>query len=492
VFEQLWKTFRTLTLIIGVFLGFFAIVEILHAYEILTNIHFILGYAFLIVIVCLVGYLFVYVALGIYSRPTVLIPPLFADTNTASLPQTKHYCEYLLNYIKRLEENENLSSDVRQRCHEGRIQLIQASKASRRRETLVDAIEVAEKEIILRAMGSLDEKAEREIRNCVRDVMLGVMLSPHRSADLLIVIYKNAVMVMRIVRIYNSRPRVREQILILRDILRVVATVNILNLGEKILETMATRIPFLGGFVDEMAQGAGAGILTSAAGHTARFRCKAYRGWKYENAVEGLKANIKNFVKDVNGIMWDLLPEIRGRIYAKVPTNVVDLPDFWKNVTEGISSSIDTVGNVVENFVRVPTHVTDGGVVEVGRQVWDRSLNLGKTAGEGLMSTTKDVVEGGRKVLDRSLELGKTAGEGIKSATQNFVEGGNEVLDRGFELGKTAEEGIKSVTENASEKLDSLITNIHSASRWNGPWKNIEKEKQVKNQKRNTTKETKP
>jgi hypothetical protein len=492
VFKQLWKTFCTLTLIIGVFLGFFAIVEILHAYEILANIHPILSYAFLLVLVCIVGYLFAYVALGIYSRPPVLVPPLIANTKTASLPQTKLYCKYLLNYIKRLAENENLPSEARQRCNEGQLRLIQASKSSTSRKTLVDALQKAEKEIIFSAMGSLDAKAEREIRNCVRDVMMGVMLSPYRAADLFVVIYKNAAMVVRIMRIYNSRPRVREQILIFRDTVRVVATVNFLNLGEKILETMAARMPFLGGFVDEMAQGVGAGILTSATGHAALSRCRAYRGWKHEDAVEGLQANIRNFVGDVKGLFGDLLLEMRSRIRTRVPTSEMDRPDFWESVTGGISSSIDAVGDTVESFVRLPSRATIGAVVEVGKQVFDRSLDLGKTAGKGIKSATQDVVEGGMKVLDHSFDLGKTAGEGFMSTTKDVAEGGREVLDRSLELGKTAGEGFVSATEAASEKLDSLITNIHSGSGWIGRQKKIEKEKQVKNQKRNAKGETKP
>jgi len=62
VFERSWKTLRTLTLIIGVSFAFFAFIEILHTYEVLSNFHPILGYVFLLVLLCLFGYLFVYLA----------------------------------------------------------------------------------------------------------------------------------------------------------------------------------------------------------------------------------------------------------------------------------------------------------------------------------------------------------------------------------------------------------------------------------------------
>lgn len=408
MFERSWKTLRTLTLIIGVSFTFFAFIEILHTYEVLANFHPILGYVFLLVLLCLFGYLFVYLALVIYSRPPVLVPPILSNTRTASFPQTKQYSRYLVNYIKRLEKNGNLSSEEQQRCNEGQLQLIQASKTAKSRQELVDALEKAEEEVVLRVMESLDAQAEREIRNCVRDIMLGVTLSPYRAADLLIVLYKNATMVMRIVRIYNSRPRISEQIFIFRDTMRVVAAVNFLNFGEKVLETMTTKLPFLGGFVDEMAQGVGAGIFTSATGHATLFRCRAYRGWNHHDAVEGLHGSFGGFVRDFKGIVWDLLPDVRARINARAPSQEVEQPGFWEKVTGGISSSIDVVAEVGEGFVKVPTRVAAGGVVKRGRRVWARSLELIKTAGEEVKSTT----------INARRKLGSMIGTKVRSGSK--------------------------------------------------------------------------
>ncbi len=386
--QQSLKTLRALALIIGVFLAFFAFIEILHAYEVLARVHPVLGVAFLLALFCFVGYLFVYSAFVIYSRPRVLASPPDFDAKTASLHQARLYCKYLLSYMNRLSENENLSSEEVQQCNEGQIQLTQVSKASRSGEALIHALEKSEDEVILKVMENLDAKAEREIRNSVRDITLGVTLSPYRAVDLLIVLYKNVTMVIRIVKIYNSRPHLREQILIFRDTMRVVATVNFLNFGEKILETMTTKVPFLGGFVDEMAQGVGAGILTSATGHAALSRCRAYRPWNHYEAVERLHGKIGDFVRDCKGIVWDLLPDVRARITARAPSVEVEQPGFWEKVTGGISSSMDLLAEVGEGFVKVPTRVAAEGVVKGGRRIWARSLQLSKTAGGGVKSTT--------------------------------------------------------------------------------------------------------
>ena len=395
MFERSWKTLRTLALAIGVAFTFFAIIEILHAYEILTRIHPIVGYAFLLLLVCSVGYFIVYLALAIYSRPVVLVPPPFTDEGTASLHQTRLYCKYLYDYMNRLSENENLTSDDVQNCNLGQIQLDQALTVTKSNEDLINALEKTESEIILKVLESLDAKAEKEIRNSVRDIMLAVTLSPYRAADLLIVLYKNATMVMRIVKIYNSRPLFREQILIFRDTMRVVAAVNFLNFGEKILETMGTKLPILGSFVDELAQGIGAGIFTSATGHAALYRCRAHRAWNHYEIVEGLHGRFGDFVRDFKGIVWDVLPDVRARINARAPSQEVEKPGFWEKVTGGISSSMDVVAEVGEGFVKMPTRVVAEGVVKRGRRVWTGGLKLSKAAGAGVKSTT---MSAGRKL----------------------------------------------------------------------------------------------
>ena len=80
----------------------------------------------------------------------------------------------------------------------------------------------------------------------MRDVMLAVTLSPYKSADLLVVVYRNFVMVGRIIRIYNARPSVAGQMRVFSDIFSVVATVNYLNMGRNLIEALASHVPGIG------------------------------------------------------------------------------------------------------------------------------------------------------------------------------------------------------------------------------------------------------
>ncbi len=79
------------------------------------------------------------------------------------------------------------------------------------REILKTAIE----EAIKLGPAKLKEHGEREVRRCVRDVMLTVTFSLYRGADLFIVLYRNCAMVVRLINIFALRPRWNELIRIL-------------------------------------------------------------------------------------------------------------------------------------------------------------------------------------------------------------------------------------------------------------------------------------
>ena len=104
--------------------------------------------------------------------------------------------------------------------------------------------------------------------------MIAVVLGPFRSADLLVVLYRNGQMILRLAQLYQTRPAPVEQLRIVRDVLAVVATVNLLNFTEKFVEQLFERVPVLGQLAGDVTQGVGAGLLTSATGHAAMNRAR--------------------------------------------------------------------------------------------------------------------------------------------------------------------------------------------------------------------------
>ena len=88
---------------------------------------------------------------------------------------------------------------------------------------------------------------------------------------------------------------------------------NFLNFGNKLLEGILGGVPMVGRFADDVAQGIGAGFLTSAVGHAAMERCESFHGWERTAAVATLSADSRRFLEDVRDIfLKDVYPSMRG------------------------------------------------------------------------------------------------------------------------------------------------------------------------------------
>ena len=270
--KYLWRMARFAAVVVGVALSFFAVLEVLRAYQTLAAVHAWLGGAFLFVLLAALVGSAVYFYLLLASKPKILSPPRIKNRDDASERELRRYCLYLVRYLERLEQNPLLSREERTMAYREREDLVRVAAAEPSHNALLVAIRRAEREAMDPLIAFLDEHAEGELRACVRDVMLGVALLPYRSADLFIVIFRNAGMIARITRIYHGRPLLGDLLLIFWDTLKVVATVNFLNLSGKLLESFGTSVPVFGKMADAAAQGLGAGYFTSVAGHGAMWR----------------------------------------------------------------------------------------------------------------------------------------------------------------------------------------------------------------------------
>lgn len=384
VLRTWWKIIRLVTITVGLLLSFFAVIEIIRAYQTLNDLHPVAGYVFLGVLFCGTVLIVGYVAVTLASRPAVLIPPPISDTNSATNRELRRYGRYLTKYMNRISDNAALSTEDKDKVREGVMELALALEAGDNKEAFLTAIEKAEEQVTKPILEKLNEEANRQIRDCVRDVMIGVTVSPYKAADLIIVLYRNLVMVMRIVRIYNSRPRFRQQLQILGDTIKVVATVNYINVGKSLLEGLGSRLPVIGQYTDDIAQGMGAGFMTSVAGHAAMDRCRAFKGWNEQEAKHNLRNRVSDFYADVRDIFWkDILPEIT-KLVGNVP----------KEALEKIRFALDRTGNAIASFVKVPVRtVTSAGKTAKGSSpTGDKTKNTGPAMFRGVKSAVKKSV----------------------------------------------------------------------------------------------------
>lgn len=350
-----WKTIRFVAVTIGSLFSFFAVIEVIRAYETLAGLHPAAGYVFLGLLGAAGTGLAAYVIAYLASRPAVLVPPEIRDPEHVTEAELHRYGRYLVRYLVRLSANPTLSASDRDAANEATSRLRSALFAGGARDALLAAVQESECRIRDGFLATLDAQVSREIRNCVRDVMAGVIFSPYKATDLLIVVYRNFSMVLRIVRVYNSRPRFREQFRILTDTLAVVATVNYINMGKSLLESLGAHVPGVGRAIDDIAQGIGAGFMTSIVGHAAQQRCRAFRHWSPQEAQDNLRSNAVAFYSDVRDMFQkDFLPGILRR-----------LGDASKDTLDKVTAALDATGETVLGFVRSPLATAAGAGTNV-------------------------------------------------------------------------------------------------------------------------------
>lgn len=342
-FARIWKWFLRALLVAGSLLSFLVLIELLRVFVFLHSLHPVAGWTYATVLA--VGGLAGFTALlhETHRYPRALIPPPLPDLEAASHAALKRYTKYLMAYGQRLLRNPLLPGKEKNALREALDTISGHLQHHPLNDDLIRFIRQMDDKVLPPLLKQLKDVAEKEIRRSVRDVMLGVTLSPYHSIDVLIVLYRNSSMIFRIMRVYETTPVPRAQWRILRDVIRVVATVNFLYVGRNLIENLFAFVPWIGRVADDIGQGLGAGLFTSAAGHAAIDRCAAYRHWEKNEAAESLAAQSRDFLRDVRNIFTkDVLPDIKNRILSESPETAVQEPGFWERVQNGITTAIDS------------------------------------------------------------------------------------------------------------------------------------------------------
>jgi uncharacterized membrane protein YcjF (UPF0283 family) len=379
--KQFWNIVVKTAVASGILLTFVFMAEVLRLFVLFFRFNRAVGMAFAAVVAAGMVILIVQFVRRVLIHPRSLVPPSLPDLSGASHEDMQRYCKYLARYLDRLAANPSLDDDQRDEVLDNSANIRDVLRSHPLNEDLTRTIRHSENDVIAPALAQLGEQASAEVRRCVRDVMLGVMLSPYPSVDLLIVLYRNMAMVSRLIRIYNTRPGIREQLLILRDIVLVVATVNFLNISRKLIESLFSQVPMIGRALDDIGEGLGAGLLTSVAGHAAMDRCAAFRAWNRDTAVQALGSRMTGFLNDVRDLLTkDLVADFKGRVRSSVPPETTESPGFWDTVMSGIATAVEMTARVVDSLLVQPAVAGAQGIANVGSQVRRTMVRAGSSA----------------------------------------------------------------------------------------------------------------
>ncbi|HPF98858.1 MAG TPA: YcjF family protein [Kiritimatiellia bacterium] len=405
---RLWKLICRISLVVASFLGLFFLGELARLYMLFYRIHPIAGWTYAAILG--LGFLYVLVRAIVAWRsiPRALTPPPRPDLDHPDHKAMLAYSRYLARFLRRMGRNTHLPQEARSFAREKAADIADTLSAHPLNDDLVRTIQKTENEVIAPLLQSLDELAAGEVRKSVRDVMLGVTFSPYPSVDLLVVLYRNTAMVLRVSRIYRARPSPREELTILRDIMTTVAAVNFLNISRKLMESLLSQIPFIGGVADDIAQGIGAGLLTSVTGHAAMDRSGAFRGWNREEEIQSLGSKTAGFLKDVKDMFTkDLLPDLKPRICAVATPAQADAPGFWEKVIRGVAAAVDATARTLDFIVIKPATASVQGVATAGAFVTRSVADAGSSIARG----AKHAGRSSRRHISRVLQ---TFGQRIK------------------------------------------------------------------------------
>ncbi len=349
MWDRFWKQASRVITAAAVIVAFLLVIELIRAYQTLYALSRWAGYAFLVALAAGLVWMTGRLLGGWRVRPRTLKPPDVGDLEEADAPALRRYGAYLGKYLARLGVNESLTDEQRAAARAAADELPERLRQCASPEELRERLRRAETERIEPLLVSLDQQAESEIGECVRDVMIGVAASPWPLIDALIVLYRNGGMITRLTHIYNSRPALREQLAVFRDTVRLVATIKLAHMMRKLLERAVRDVPLAGRIAEALTQAVGAGVLTSAAGHAAQHRCRAFRGWNREEAARDLKARLGDFLADCWRVASETLLGPLGRMYHKSVNGIAG----------AFKKAVDATVAVADTFVARP--VAAGG-----------------------------------------------------------------------------------------------------------------------------------
>ncbi len=300
--HKILKTIERIAVLVGLGLTFFAVIEILQAYESLARIHPYAGSGFLVLCAVLIG-LLAWQIRALFRYPSAPQLPEVPESGPIAPVEKKKFVKFLNLITKRLLKNEILVSQASENLQKLETRVGKIGHQINNEPAFREEILNIERENFDPLIEILDKKAEAIVSDNVGLVTIGTALSPYRSVDLYIVIARNIKMVNQIIRIYRTSPTLRESILVFYDIARVVAAVNILNAADQLWSGSIRHIPMLHTWGEAVSEGLFSGLLTSVAGHAAIDRCRTYKSWSREEAIKTYLSRIKRWGKDVVDIL---------------------------------------------------------------------------------------------------------------------------------------------------------------------------------------------
>ncbi|HMP73450.1 MAG TPA: hypothetical protein PKE55_09335 [Kiritimatiellia bacterium] len=268
----------------------------------------------------------------------------FPAPSQASHRELRTYCKYLIVYLKRLAEHQNLSDDEARDLRQHAIEIESVLGAHPLLDDLRRAIHRAENEVIASALSQLGQRRQTITLAKMQAVIEDIHQPPFPVIKPLVMIYHQITLISQIVDLYVARPSMPEYLAVIRDVWSVMTKGDFLRLGQRLFHGVYQNSPPLGRAVDDLGEAIAAMWITQSVSNAAAHRCCVIHGWRVDDAIGWMDEQTipsLHAIRDV--LVEEVLPMLRVRIRHSAPWGTQDTVEFTDSLVKGITKAVESV-----------------------------------------------------------------------------------------------------------------------------------------------------
>jgi putative membrane protein len=320
VVRRLFRLLRTISLAAIAFAAYVFVRETYVLAKASFDLHPIVGGLFVAAVVVATWRFVVRPARRYWAVPEALTPPeLDQGLEAASLADLATRARFLDRTLENLAANPRVGAGL------GRIgaardearAIAAAAKADgaspddlRRRLAAFEAKEVEP------LYAPLDEEANRAVRAEALAVGFGTAVSMNGVLDAWIVLWRNLNLAAKVAEIYYGRPGVRGTLMILRDVaIGVFAASKAQGLADGAAGVFGGWLGKTGSvLMGPVVDGAINAAVTVRIGYVAKRRCRSFRKWTNETAVDYVRRGLAEAASHAKGAALDVVKAAGGGV----------------------------------------------------------------------------------------------------------------------------------------------------------------------------------
>lgn len=337
----------TTVLVIG-----FILLEAVRLYQTLAGIHPWVGIAALVALGIAIA-MVVGPAWRFLRMPRVVEPPPLPADGTLDKSQLQSEIRYLDRYLANCQKNNAFASQfvtlatARQELH---ALAADARNASPERiEPIVARLRDWSDRSMNRALGDVDDRADRLIYQEALSVGLATAASPNGVLDAFVMLWRSVRLVSELGLLYYGRPGVWGVLAICRDVSAAVAVAGYMqNVTNSLGNILTGTLGRAGGLIAGPAvDGITNALVLIRIGHLAKERCRSYRRWDAATRRNAILSALSATQSVGVGLATEILRRVGSGVGALASGLASKMGEVGESALDAAEAAAQAAGRVV-------------------------------------------------------------------------------------------------------------------------------------------------